>query len=133
MPLLRHSQTLVATLTAALVLGGCAAPRQPSTGNTDARIRLLAQAHIAAGTEVLGTPWGGISGIDYDAQSGQLWLISDDRSAHAPARIYTARWAPAQQPTQPHQTRILGAVLVPLHRLLHSHLGRRRRSRWCAR
>ena len=101
MRLLRHSRALVATLAAALVLGGCAAPRQPSAGNTDARIRLLAQTHIAAGTEVLGTPWGGISGIDYDPQSGQFWLISDDRSAHAPARIYTARWAPAQQPTQP--------------------------------
>ena len=57
MRLLRYSQALVATLAAALVLGGCAAPRQPSAGNTDARIRLLAQAHIAAGTEVLGTPW----------------------------------------------------------------------------
>lgn len=101
MRLLRHSQALAATLTAALVLGGCAAPKHPSAGNTDAPIRLLAQAYIAAGTEVLGTPWGGISCIDYDAQSGQFWLISDDRSAHAPARIYTARWSPAQQPTQP--------------------------------
>ena len=99
MRLLRHSQALAATLTAALVLGGCAAPRQPSAGNADAPVRLLAQAHVAAGTEVLGTPWGGISGIDYDAQSGQFWLISDDRSAQAPARICTARWSPAQQPT----------------------------------
>lgn len=98
-----QARALAATLTAALVLWGCAAPRQPPAGNADAPIRLLAQAHIVAGTEALGTPWGGISGIDYDAQSGQFWLISDDRSAHAPARIYTARWSPAGQPTQPPQ------------------------------
>lgn len=38
-----------------------------------------------------GTTVGGLSAIDYDAQHGQYYLLSDDRSAHDPARLYTAR------------------------------------------
>lgn len=34
--------------------------------------------------------WGGISGIDRDAVTGVWYLLSDDRSARAPARFYTA-------------------------------------------
>ncbi|MEG0936831.1 MAG: esterase-like activity of phytase family protein [Comamonas sp.] len=37
------------------------------------------------------TPIGGLSSIDYDASSGLYYLVSDDRSTHAPARFYTAR------------------------------------------
>ncbi|HEY1397380.1 esterase-like activity of phytase family protein [Roseateles sp.] len=36
---------------------------------------------------------GGISGLDYDAERDTWFLISDDRSDHAPARFYTARIA----------------------------------------
>ncbi|MEI3799632.1 MULTISPECIES: esterase-like activity of phytase family protein [unclassified Chitinophaga] len=38
-----------------------------------------------------GTVTGGLSGIDYDAATGQYYLICDDRSALNPARFYTAR------------------------------------------
>jgi len=34
---------------------------------------------------------GGLSGIDYDAQNNQYFLISDDPSQYSPARIYTAK------------------------------------------
>ena len=34
--------------------------------------------------------FGGISGIDRDAATGVWYLLSDDRSARAPARFYTA-------------------------------------------
>lgn len=37
------------------------------------------------------TPVGGLSSIDYDAGSHLYYLVSDDRSAHGPARFYTAR------------------------------------------
>ena len=37
------------------------------------------------------TPVGGLSSIDYDAGSNLYYLVSDDRSAHGPARFYTAR------------------------------------------
>ena len=38
-----------------------------------------------------GTTVGGLSSIDYDSSSGLYYLVSDDRSAHNPARFYTAR------------------------------------------
>ena len=38
-----------------------------------------------------GTAVGGLSSIDYDAGSNLYYLVSDDRSAHGPARFYTAR------------------------------------------
>ena len=34
--------------------------------------------------------FGGISGLDFDPRSGRWWLLSDDRSEHAPARFYEA-------------------------------------------
>jgi len=37
-----------------------------------------------------GDAFGGISGIDYDAGSNVWYLVSDDRSDHAPARLFTA-------------------------------------------
>ena len=90
---------------------GCHAGSRPGAGaaqRPDNPLREYGCAYPTAGAgphrrrhRGAGHPVGGISGIDYDAQSGQFWLISDDRSAHAPARIYTARWSPAQQPTQP--------------------------------
>ena len=38
-----------------------------------------------------GTTVGGLSGIDYDADRDQYYMISDDRSAINPARYYTAK------------------------------------------
>ena len=38
-----------------------------------------------------GTTVGGLSGIDHDPASDLYYLISDDRSAFAPTRFYTAR------------------------------------------
>jgi len=66
-------------------------PQLSSTGlATPPALRLIGTAAIAAGTEVLGTTFGGISGIDYDPTQGRWLLISDDRSALQPARVYTA-------------------------------------------
>lgn len=84
---------------AALVLASCAqraAPVDPGAAACGPQpglphIELIGRAAIAAGTDVLGTVFGGISGIDYDAASGRYLLISDDRSALHPARVYTAR------------------------------------------
>jgi hypothetical protein len=71
---------------AALLLLGAAAP-PPVPGQV--------------GVEVLGTVeldprrfdagFGGISGIDYDPRQRRWLLLSDDRSDHAPARVYTVR------------------------------------------
>ncbi len=93
---------LAAGLALALALSACAplppaVPAAPpaATAATPAAasapaLRLIGSAAIPPGTEVLGTSFGGISGIDYDPASGRWLLISDDRSALQPARIYTA-------------------------------------------
>ena len=82
-----------------LPLAGCApAPPAPTAwgaggeGNAPA-LRIIGTAHIAPGTEWGASTFGGISGIDRNPATGEYLLISDDRSQHAPARIYTARLA----------------------------------------
>lgn len=66
-------------------------------------LRLIGALSLPSGTEVLGTPLGGLSGIDYDAASDQYLLITDDRSSRAPARVYTARIALTEHTLQPPQ------------------------------
>ena len=46
---------------------------------------------VPNGQELKGTLIGGLSGIDYDAQRGQYYLVCDDPSSKGPARVYTAR------------------------------------------
>jgi hypothetical protein len=43
------------------------------------------------GLAIDGAPFGGISGLDYDRDSGSWLMISDDRSDKAPARYFRAR------------------------------------------
>lgn len=77
----------------AALLTACTGARQapePAPATAPPALRLIGTAAIAPGTEVLGTTFGGISGIDYDPVRGRWLLISDDRSALQPVRIYTA-------------------------------------------
>ncbi|WCM87388.1 esterase-like activity of phytase family protein [Acidovorax sp. NCPPB 3576] len=76
----------------AVLLAACTGARQGPEPDpaAPAALRLIGTAAIAPGTEVLGTTFGGISGIDYDPVQDRWLLISDDRSALQPARIYTA-------------------------------------------
>jgi len=79
---------------AALLLVACSPlPPQPAAAPGAPSLRILGTAAIAPGSEWGGSLFGGISGIDSDPASGEFLLISDDRSAHAPARVYTARLA----------------------------------------
>ncbi|GAB7042337.1 esterase-like activity of phytase family protein [Catenuloplanes niger JCM 9533] len=55
------------------------------------RLSLVDTISVPAGGTQLGTPFGGLSGIDYDARTGTYTAISDDRSALAPARWYSLR------------------------------------------
>eukprot|EP01034_Spumella_vulgaris_P031220 gene31220-38577_t len=56
-----------------------------------AGLRLIGEQRIALRQDFQGTAIGGLSGVDYDAVSGDWLLASDDRSAINPARFYTAR------------------------------------------
>ncbi|WP_434802466.1 esterase-like activity of phytase family protein, partial [Paracidovorax avenae] len=67
------------------------APHGPEAPPGAARLRWIGTASLPPGTEFLGSTVGGISGIDYDPVHDQWVLLSDDRSAHQPARFYTAR------------------------------------------
>lgn len=75
---------------ATALLAGCAAvgPGTPQAVNT---LRFIGEQRIAHGAQFLGTTVGGLSGIDYDAATGDWILASDDRSAIGPARWYRAR------------------------------------------
>ncbi|WP_434802548.1 esterase-like activity of phytase family protein, partial [Paracidovorax avenae] len=67
------------------------APHRHEAPAGAARLRWIGTASLPPGTEFLGSTVGGISGIDYDPVHDQWVLLSDDRSAHQPARFYTAR------------------------------------------
>lgn len=54
-------------------------------------LRLIGHSALEHRWQFRGTTVGGLSGIDYDAESDQYLLLSDDRSAVEDARAYTAR------------------------------------------
>ncbi|AHE55804.1 esterase-like activity of phytase family protein [Sphingomonas sanxanigenens] len=70
----------------ALVLLLTAAP-----ASADLTLRFAGRNTVLPRDPVLAKHFGGISGVDRDAR-GRWYLISDDRSERAPARIYTARF-----------------------------------------
>ncbi len=54
-------------------------------------IRLIGEVQIKPKTEIKGTVFGGISGIDR-GDNGEYYLISDDKSSFSPARFYKAEF-----------------------------------------
>ncbi len=52
-------------------------------------LELLGLVTIPAGSEIEGTPLGGLSGITYDPELDRYYAISDDPSNRSPARFYT--------------------------------------------
>ena len=72
-----------------------ARPRQArSNAAATPTLRLLAHGSLAAGTDFKNTLVGGLSGLAWDASSDLWYALSDDRSRHAPARIYVFRLPP---------------------------------------
>jgi hypothetical protein len=88
----------IAAVTLGLVLAGCAGTPRPAAVPAAAAqqpaasiaLRFLGSATVARQPEGTLRDFGGISGIDRDAATGVWYLLSDDRSARAPARFYTA-------------------------------------------
>ena len=85
-----------AAMAAALALGlaGCAgmqaAQGQPAVAAPAFTLRYLGGATLAREPQGNLQHFGGISGMGRDAASGVWYLLSDDRSVRAPARLYTA-------------------------------------------
>ncbi|SEW13454.1 esterase-like activity of phytase family protein [Chitinophaga arvensicola] len=73
-------------------LFSCTSSRKAATtANNIGQLKFIGEYIVPYNFPFGGTITGGLSGIDYDASSGQYYLISDDRSAINPARFYTAR------------------------------------------
>ncbi|MBQ6640340.1 MAG: esterase-like activity of phytase family protein [Saccharopolyspora sp.] len=77
---------IAVALAAGLLSSACAQPTTPPEG-----VRVLGERTLPWGTTFQNTTVGGLSGLDYDARSGQWVFISDDRSQHQPSRTYTAQ------------------------------------------
>lgn len=67
------------------------AAKQAKNANDRPELSLIDTITVPAGTTQLGTPFGGISGIDYRTATDSYVAISDDRSENAPARFYDLR------------------------------------------
>ena len=82
--LVKHSLPILAV---SLLLSACATV---SADGPITSLRLIGEQRIALKQPFNGTLVGGLSGIDYDAASGDWILESDDRSEFNPARFYRA-------------------------------------------
>ncbi len=90
------SRVLALFLTATLVACGSGIANDApatSSGHTIGALRFIGEQRIPNRQVFQGTVVGGLSGIDFDAKSGNWILVSDDRSNINPARFYTARLA----------------------------------------
>jgi hypothetical protein len=71
------------------LLSSCATG--PHVSSKPITARLIGHFTLPHKMPFQGTVFGGISGMDYDAQSDTFYLLSDDRSDNGPARFYTAK------------------------------------------
>lgn len=70
----------------------CSSTRKAGTDTGSiGRLKFIGEYIVPYNFPFNGTVTGGLSGIDYDAATGEYFLICDDRSALNPARFYTAR------------------------------------------
>lgn len=80
-------RAISAVASAIVLLSACATV---SADSPITSLRLIGEQRIALKQPFNGTLVGGLSGIDYDAASGDWVLESDDRSEFNPARFYRA-------------------------------------------
>lgn len=72
-----------------LILDGCSSPKKVSTAHHDLQLKFLDEYVIPFGMKFDNTTVGGLSGIDYDANTQLFASICDDRSDINPARYYS--------------------------------------------
>lgn len=82
-------RTVVCSAAAALLIAGCAENNvEEPPASAPLTVSYLDSITIPDGTAPFDVPFGGISGLDYDAESGRFLATSDDRSEKGPARFY---------------------------------------------
>ncbi len=83
---------LVSIVTVSLGSLSCATSQKVSGVTTNINsLKFVGDYAIPFNYKFKNTTVGGLSGIDYDAENEQYYLISDDRSEKEPARFYTAK------------------------------------------
>lgn len=86
-----HRLNFLLLLFVVLVGFGCA-PRLITHSNIEKpQLKFLDLYVIPHDFNYENTIVGGLSGIDYNAKTGEYYIISDERSATSPARFYTAK------------------------------------------
>ena len=88
-PMWRRAASII---TGSILLTACSpltTSKAPSTSTSS--LCFIGEQRLPWRQPFQGTLVGGLSGIDYDAASGEWILIADDRSAINPARYYRAR------------------------------------------
>jgi hypothetical protein len=82
---------LTISLAVPLVLAACGGSDDNTPAHSVGTLRFIGEQRIPYKQAFQNTTVGGLSGIDYDAKSGNWIMQSDDRSDINPARFYTAR------------------------------------------
>lgn len=79
---------------------------QPPAKSSPLSARFLGELVVPHLMKFEGSVVGGLSGIDYNARTGEWAFVSDDRSSRSPTRFYTARLAVDK--TGPHDLELTG-------------------------
>jgi len=93
-------------------LAALAVPAGAALGQDIAQPEFLGEIVLPTELSIAGTLFGGISGLDYDAENDLFYAISDDRSQNGPARFYVLRLAVADGA-------LAGLDIVSTHTLLN--------------
>jgi len=86
----RPIRTLALVLLAVLVRPG-AARSGPHADAALPGLEFLGRTVLPRDLETEGTRVGGLSGLAWDAASGRIWAVSDDRGQRGPVRLYRLR------------------------------------------
>ncbi len=74
-----------------LIFSSCSSSKHGQKSLETPRLKFLSEYIVPYSQQFANTTIGGLSGIDYNPEKEEYYLISDDRSEKNPARFYTAR------------------------------------------
>jgi hypothetical protein len=74
-----------------LFFSSCSSSKRDQKNSEIHGLKFLSEYVVPFNKQLNNTTIGGLSGIDYNAEKNEYYLISDDRSEKNPARFYTAQ------------------------------------------